>query len=333
MKISEVDSCISKIQNLLALHSEERAFPEGMGFDLIKEGVDVIFFKTIQNLYYIVMDYPTTTRLMVGEGRLLKNPDELKDFQQNFEHLRSLSNKIEQVSKVRVGNKAGVQMDVELFPRESYSAFLDHIIEFVSMANYVSSVGKNKEDKQYPRLLTKNLPYMVKKLSSASEMMDKLNMYSNQDYSNIFNDTVRFFSECSDVLLEFVTKLKEEDQKREQEGLHVAKVVVPRQVETSVSPKEDSRRKAISRANDMYQEFCMDFMRDLHAQYSLSSRDMYEHFVNVKFKKFVERYPMPIASDASEGYANEVIYQIQNLMDYVSKISENSYVTSVYDKN
>ena len=71
-------------------------------------------------------------------------------------------------------------------------------------------------------------------------------------------------------------------------------------------------------------------MRDLEKQYALSSKDLYEDFVNVRFKKFVERFPMPIANDVSEGYAQEVINQINILIEHVSKISQNSYVTSVY---
>ena len=71
-------------------------------------------------------------------------------------------------------------------------------------------------------------------------------------------------------------------------------------------------------------------MRDLEKQYALSSKDLYEQFVNVRFKKFIERYPMPIPNSASEGYAKEVINQINILIDHISRISENSYVTSVY---
>ena len=80
----------------------------------------------------------------------------------------------------------------------------------------------------------------------------------------------------------------------------------------------------------MYEEFCLDFMRDLEKQYALSSKDLYEEFVNVRFKKFTERFPMPIPDNATEGYAQEVINQINILINHVSKISENSYVTSVY---
>ncbi|MBO5344940.1 MAG: hypothetical protein J6A51_03485, partial [Clostridia bacterium] len=98
----------------------------------------------------------------------------------------------------------------------------------------------------------------------------------------------------------------------------------------TVSPAEQERRAMIERANNLYDELCIDFMRDLQSQYALSSKDLYENFVNVKFKKFVERFQMPLSSSTSTGTANEVAAQIRNLMNYISKISENSYTTSVY---
>jgi malonyl CoA-acyl carrier protein transacylase len=66
------------------------------------------------------------------------------------------------------------------------------------------------------------------------------------------------------------------------------------------------------------------------AQFVGMGKDLYENFVNVKFKKFIEKYKMPLSNDVSEGYAREVIYQIQKLMNIVSEISVNSYVTAMY---
>ncbi len=101
-------------------------------------------------------------------------------------------------------------------------------------------------------------------------------------------------------------------------------------VESVKSSTEQERLDMIEKANSLYDELCLDFMRDLQSQYALSSKDMYETFVNVKFKKFVERFHMPLSKNTSIGMAKEACSQIQNLMNYVSKISENSYVTSVY---
>jgi len=53
----------------------------------------------------------------------------------------------------------------------------------------------------------------------------------------------------------------------------------------------------------------------------------------VKFKKFVERFNMPLDNSVSVGHAKEAYAQIKNLMDYVSKISENAYTVSVYGEN
>jgi len=64
----------------------------------------------------------------------------------------------------------------------------------------------------------------------------------------------------------------------------------------------------------------------------MTFKDLYEEFVNVKFKKFIEKYQFPLANNVSEGYAKECVAQIKKLMNYVSEISANSYVSSVFSK-
>ena len=199
-------------------------------------------------------------------------------------------------------------------------------IEFVSKAIEIERF-EDKPDKDYYRILVSNMKKMNDINRQAFPYVKEWEVF-NEDLVTIFETGMKDFNVSVTNLKAFVNDWKSEQQKAYQPVEQERRVVVQER-----SMKEESRLRAIDRANSLYDELCMDFMRDLQAQYSLSSRDMYEEFVNVKFKKFVERYPMPIASDASEGYANEVAYQIQNLMDYVSKISENSYVTSVYGQN
>ncbi len=110
------------------------------------------------------------------------------------------------------------------------------------------------------------------------------------------------------------------------------KIEPAKKVVMGMSDSEKERLNEIEKANAMYDELCLDFMRDLEKQYSHSTKDMYRNFVDVKFKKFVERFNMPLSNSVSIGHARECQGQIKNLMDYVSTISENAYTIGVYDK-
>ena len=86
----------------------------------------------------------------------------------------------------------------------------------------------------------------------------------------------------------------------------------------------------IKKANEMYDELCRDTMRDLQAQVPYSAREMYDYFVNVKFANFVKNFKMPLDGSTKIGTAKEACNQLNELFNYISKISENSHTTNVY---
>ena len=132
-----------------------------------------------------------------------------------------------------------------------------------------------------------------------------------------------------DVLNNFRTNARMvEEMKNELPPENVEKPRTP--VAPQVNVKEQERLEMIKKANDAYEEFCLDVLRDLEKQYSLSVKDMYHYFVDVKFKKFVERFNMPLANNVSIGVAKDALAQIQGLYNYVQTIKENAYCTSVY---
>ena len=142
-----------------------------------------------------------------------------------------------------------------------------------------------------------------------------------------------FFGESAELIKKMVDEIKKDNQKEKEKLIEAQKPAAPvRVVKIEQDEKTKARLSAIKDANDLYERFQVDFMRDLEKQYSLSTKDMYETFVNVKFKKFVERFNMPLDSGISVGQAKEAYAQIRNLMDYISKISENAYTTSVYSE-
>ena len=188
---------------------------------------------------------------------------------------------------------------------------------------------EGKSDKDYYTILKNNTKKMNDRNKDAFLHVREWENI-DEDQLVIFETGMNDFAISTKNIREFVEDFKKKSNNNTQIVNSVEGKIMPA---AGINSKEQARLAAIDRANFMYQEFCEDFLRDLQAQYALSTKDLYEDFVNVKFKKFKDKFPMPISSDASEGYANEVINQIQILINYVSKISENSYTTSTFGDN
>jgi len=92
------------------------------------------------------------------------------------------------------------------------------------------------------------------------------------------------------------------------------------------NPTDNEKTNLINKANNLFMQLRLDFMRDLEQQVPYSARDKYEFFMN-KYEKFIKSFSMPLSNDTSIGMAKEACVQIQNLMDYVSYISSESYST------
>lgn len=97
-------------------------------------------------------------------------------------------------------------------------------------------------------------------------------------------------------------------------------------IEVGISPVEQERRFLVKKANDMYLELELDFIRDLKSQVALSTFDKYKNFMDVKYKKFKENFNMPLSDNASAKQAKTAILQIESLKDAISEISEQSYL-------
>ena len=212
--------------------------------------------------------------------------------------------------------------------------FLSFAFEFIDLAIRLENINEGNNPRSYIKFLTSNSSRMVNCFLDMSKVVDYpsvTNQKYGDDYKKIFDDLAKYLQSITDLVKSIISI--ERESRKEAKTLEKEKIMreqKSRAVEFIPSDKDVKRLSLIEQTNAFYKEFCDDFLRDLDKQYSLSSKDMYEYFINVKFKNFVERYPMPIASDASEGYAKEVYCQIQILIDYISKISENSYAISAY---
>ena len=306
--------------------AQERSVP------IIKQELEIVMLKTIENLYYLVKEHAATMFKYIKPSDL-KEVETLEDYRHNFQVLKKMSAQLNETINMQISSNGSPFIYRYTRSRMDFESILQEILSFVNNAAYITQMGEIKGDSAYVRLISKTLPTMKTQLVNSRKYTMFWRSFG-EDCSAVFDEVIQFFSECADLTQTFASEyLKQiKDSKKAESENNKNTIDASRVVKLQVNPQTESRLKAIKEANDKYEEFCLDFMRDLEKQYALSSKDLYENFVNVRFKKFVERYPMPIPDSASEGYAKEVINQINILISHVSKISENSYVTSVYQK-
>lgn len=204
---------------------------------------------------------------------------------------------------------------------------IDNALKFAEKAKYVQN-AENKKLKDYFKILIKTMKSMQIENNNTLEVLKKWLLFDDQESIIVFAEAT------DDFMTSFNTaKCLYEDYKIEQKNQEPSnETKIPtNKVTYQENLKETARLAAIEKANAKYQEFCLDFMRDLEKQYSASSRDLYESFINGKFKKFTERFNFPLPSNTSEGMAKEICNQIDNMINQISNIAQNSYVTSVFD--
>jgi len=262
----------------------------------------------------------------------VKRVDEPENIQVAKEKFLDMKNKIADFNGNLVVIKRGANFDARLdinryldLKRKAESV-LDYAINYVNLGLMLQNSDKNNAD-EYHKIITRNLKEMKNLMQKTRPFLEDWKLF-DKDVVYIFETALRDFS----LSVSATTKMiNDHNNKKKQEEIDGFRKENPEKtIKYEISEKEQERINAINEANALYDELCLDFMRDLEKQYSLSTRDMYETFVNVKFKKFVERFNMPLDNSVSVGQAREAYAQIKNLMDYVSKISENAYTVSVY---
>lgn len=307
--IKKVEDQLKEEIDIMGKSPDRDAMAQERCVPIIKQELELIILKSVQNLYYLIKANPIVN-LKTLKTNKLRELNTIEDYQYNLSLISKLVNE----------------------PKNEIAIFIGEIKRFVDNAVYVLQMSNLKSDSAYVRTIAKTLPTMNSNLAKAGLNIKSFDKYGD-GYGDIYRSVVEFFSSSVELVQGFardyladIKKKKQEDSEKLQEINKSSKISKP----VVTSKQLSARQMLIKEANDKYEEFCLDFMRDLEKQYAFSSKDLYEEFINVRFKKFVERYPMPVSDSASEGYAREVLNQINILINHVSKISENSYVTSVY---
>ena len=332
-----------KVGEYLNEESIERVLGDGMMYYRSRESKNLksddylgyeklLVEDTTENLYRLI----ATNQVFFAKAisnKELKKPENVKGFSQNMKKI--YESLLDFETNVDTAVKMGLDYQYILFRDENvrkdfkdFMRFLKEIMPFFDKAPEIERVCKKNRyvsdeffavipelNKGVRETLVSGLQYIGDWSEFGSAFQDAyMTIMNHFDSNSKYIDSQKLVYETAQA----VQKAQMEERKQNAKAPEMSEV-------------EKERRLWIQKANDLYDELCLDFMRDLEKQYSTSTKDMYDYFVNVKFKKFVERFHMPLDKGVSVGQAKEACGQIQNLMDYISKISENAYTIGVYD--
>lgn len=158
----------------------------------------------------------------------------------------------------------------------------------------------------------------------------------NKKYQQALEESSKYVQNCSDkavgypenyknLLTAFVEASKHFDVSKlevEEPVLEEAPKFIQEPREQRISESEMQRRTLISKANELYNMVCEDWIRDYDKQIPYAMRNEYETFKNGKFRKFIISCKMPLASDASIGMAQNAITQLNGLIENLEDIAE-----------
>ena len=297
--------------------------------DILKKQIKVMMFKIVQNLYYIMKDHSINRSRSILNGSL-PDPETLRDYYSNMIAMNKSASKIRKDMNGNMDNLKNLLGDTFFEYKksaDSFAGYLSGALEFTGCAVTLIEQADSKNNKSYLKMLNQNLNYMSAALEKSSRYIKCWESYG-EDYVSMFEMIKDFFAETSDLIkktIEEVRKNKQEDkQSVEQKPVEPARVVKIEQDE-----KTKARFDAIKAANDLYDRFQVDFMRDLEKEISMMNRDMYESLID-KVEQFLKRFPMPLSNDVSLGMAIEAQSQINKFIDAVYEISRNTYSPVVF---
>ena len=305
-------------------------------YNFLKQTLGDLILRTVDKCYFLVQEHPLTDAYVIHKGDF-QEPETLKEYQKVLGNVKAAADRVKK--NIKAYGQPEVMPGVELSKfatmRNQISQYVTQLIYFVNAAIHLQECANTKPNDVYLREVLKALPAMENSLKKLEESVDGWNLFG-QGYDKLYFEALEFFLASSRVIFDCAKNVQEAEKKKLAEEEAKKPKFEYRQgkkVESVQSLAEQERKAWVKKTNDLFDELCLDFMRDLEKQYSMSSKDMYENFVNVKFKKFVETFKMPLAESTSIGQAKEAYGQIRKLMEYISTISENSYTVSVYSNN
>lgn len=292
----------------------------------------VLVDDTTENLYALILTRPEVfaTALSLKD---LKAPENVKGYFQNMQKIFADLLRFEGDIKKAVEND--MEKSYILFKseevRKSFAEFMVFMKNIYPYFELVSKIDKiSRKTNGMSEEFFETVPKLNEQVRGILESSSKL-------IGNWRSPGVVFDERYQVIMSHFDENSKHVDShkalfERLQEEKRINLEQRKQSVETNpkLSEVEIERRRCIQEANMMYDELVQSTMRDLEKQVPYSVREMYDYFVNVKFAKFVKSFSMPLESSTKLNVAREVCSQLNELNNYISRISEKATTTNIY---
>ncbi len=308
-----------------------------LAINVFKKEIKVSLLQTISGLYSILKN----THVVAAYSMFcndLKNATSIKDF---YENLTKLNIGVKLMVKEGAEKARIVSSVMEMNLSEDYikgwyqhckdfSSFYNDILSFVGTATFlVDRLDAKNYNRAYYKNIAKSLLSMTNGMSKAESKSKCLidRRTGNTSDFDTFQKIYEYYMSSSSYMNLLIEKLMlKVDFEKAVSGSEAPKQIDKSRVFVSsgLDEKQNERLTAIKEANDMYEMFQMDFMRDLNREVSMMNRDMYDALIT-KIEKFLTKFPMPLANDVSLGMAQEAKAQINKFIDMVGEISRNTY--------
>ena len=282
------------------------------------------------SIYKLIVSNPIVLAVAMSKGKVSR-PSTIKDYTSNIQILHGdLKNFGKEMDTAVARNEDGGYI---VFRTEENRASFRQFLKFMNNASLIFPIAvkaekvcldKKLSDLEFLKIVCEYNKKIAELLENSFEKIDNLYVVG-PGFDIMLTDFINNFKTNIQSVEQYKTMVLDEENAKKQ-----TIAVKPAAIASQISPKEQERIEWINKANDLYNQLCVDFMRDLEKQVPQSTRDMYRYFIDVKFAGFVKRFQPPLSNSATVGMAKEAYSQINKLMDYITEISKNSYTISVY---
>lgn len=278
------------------------------------------------SLYKVIVSNPIALAVAMSKNSMTR-PESVKGYVDNILKLNGELRNFEREMDSAVKNKVDTNYIVFNDPenRKSYKqflAFMDSIVPFFQIALKAEKVclDKNIGDAEFLKIVTDYNRKINEILEHSKSKIENF-FVVGPAFDQVFEQFTENFKRNAKTVQEYKVMIDDIEAHKKAVISERPRQSMPK---AEMSEKEKSRLQKIQEANELYERFQLDFMRDLQKEVSLMNRDMYNALID-KVEVFLKRFPMPLSNNVSLGMATEAYAQITKFIDTVYYISRNTY--------
>ena len=313
----EIAEELDVVKLALAANASDSNFPRKPQILLLKKEIDLVLSKVVVSLYTAIRRHPLTLINCKVFDKQNESPNTLTDCINILKDIKIL------ISKGNSQEFSGGELS------NDFLNYLENIILFSSMANKIITRSSVDDELKFLNSIEQNLLKMKEILESSSSYLLLWKRFDGEA-AELIEKVNKLFIQSTDAIDGFIKEYTNLEQNLNHNDNSKKSKIINKVVNVP-NEKEIERLNSIKKANDLYDRFCIDFLRDLQKEVSMMNRDAYEALID-KFERFKNTFQMPLSNDVSIGMANEAYTQISKMIETVYDISRNTYSPVVFNR-